>query len=129
MDKTGAELAEEFQTEVARRRLRQIAEHLSFNMSRRLRKLTVETPARLYFCSNYDTPDDYGLMVDYQPLSIALLQDPETTTELLSELWQLVNEISGIDQIWLCGCDGTFRLHSESAGWGKVQLTLTPVGP
>lgn len=125
--KTGYELAEEFQAEVNRRQLRLIAEHLSANMSKRLQRLTLQQPARLYFCTCFDRPDEYGLMIDYQPLPIALLQDPETTTDLLSELWQLVQEISGVDQIWLCGSDGTYRLHSQKERRGKVRLTLTPI--
>ena len=119
--------AEEFANEVAKRRLQDLSKYLSHAMSDQLHRLISQIPARLYLCRSFEEPDEYGLMIDYQPLDIALLQDPATTVDLLSELWQLVYDSSGIEMIWLCGSNGTYRLSAEQTGKDRIRLVLSPV--
>jgi hypothetical protein len=119
--------AEEFANEVAKRRLQDLSKYLSQAMSDQLHRLISQIPARLYLCRSFEEPGEYGLMIDYQPLDIALLQDPSTTVDLLSELWQLVYDSSRIEMIWLCGSDGTYRLSAEQTGKNRIRLVLSPV--
>ena len=119
--------AEEFANEVAKRRLQDLSKYLSQAMSDQLHRLISQIPARLYLCRSFEEPGEYGLMIDYQPLDIALLQDPSTTVDLLSELWRLVYDNSGIEMIWLCGSNGTYRLSAEQTGRDRIRLVLSPV--